>query len=181
MILSLSSRILVRVNARQAVPARPVPPGRPGRPRGPRSPSQTSSATSASSAPPGRGTLRRPPAPRPGLMNGCLVAAGIGLGATTALAITGETGSKLSAAGGVATFAVWSAVWAATAGLVLTYRVGLPVLRSARHQLRVTEVRPEGPGVVSVICRGRRLDRAGRGHTPRGVRHLMRRQTGEQT
>ncbi|HUY45265.1 MAG TPA: ferredoxin reductase family protein [Streptosporangiaceae bacterium] len=53
---------------------------------------------------------------------------------------------------------VWSVAWAATAGLVLCYRVGLPVVRSLRHQLTVTEVRPEGPGVVSVICTGRRLD-----------------------
>ena len=54
---------------------------------------------------------------------------------------------------------VWSAVWAATAGLVLAYRIGLPVFRSFRHRLRVAEVRPEGPGVVSIICQGRRLDR----------------------
>ena len=54
---------------------------------------------------------------------------------------------------------VWSVAWAGTAGLVLAYRVGLPVLRSARHRLRVAEVWPEGPGVVSVICRGQHLDR----------------------
>lgn len=54
---------------------------------------------------------------------------------------------------------VWSVAWAATAGVVLAYRVGLPVLRSVRHRLRVAEVRPEGPGVVSVICRGEHLDR----------------------
>jgi predicted ferric reductase len=54
---------------------------------------------------------------------------------------------------------VWSVAWAGTAGLVLAYRVGLPVLRSFRHRLRVAEVRPEGPGVVSVVCQGRRLDR----------------------
>jgi predicted ferric reductase len=54
---------------------------------------------------------------------------------------------------------VWSAAWAATAGVVLAYRVGLPVLRSFRYRLRVAEVRPEGPGVVSVICQGRHLDR----------------------
>jgi predicted ferric reductase len=53
---------------------------------------------------------------------------------------------------------VWSVAWAATAGLVLAYRVGLPVYRSLRHQLRVTEVRPEAPGVVSVICQGRHVD-----------------------
>jgi predicted ferric reductase len=57
------------------------------------------------------------------------------------------------------TQAVWSVAWAATAGLVLCYRFGLPVARTLRHRLTVTEVRPEGPGVVSVICSGRRLDR----------------------
>ena len=57
------------------------------------------------------------------------------------------------------TQAVWSVAWAATAGLVLCYRFGLPVVRSLRHRLTVTEVRQEGPGVVSVICSGRRLDR----------------------
>lgn len=54
---------------------------------------------------------------------------------------------------------LWSAVWAGTAGVVLAYRVGLPVVRSLRHRVRVQEVRREGPGVVSVICQGRRLDR----------------------
>ena len=54
---------------------------------------------------------------------------------------------------------VWSVAWAATAGLVLCYRFGLPVIRSLRHRLVVTEVRPEGPGVTSVICSGRRLDK----------------------
>lgn len=57
------------------------------------------------------------------------------------------------------TQAVWSVAWAGTAGLVLAYRFGLPVVRSLRHRLSVVEVRPEGPGVVSVICTGRRLDR----------------------
>jgi predicted ferric reductase len=54
---------------------------------------------------------------------------------------------------------VWSAAWLATAGLVLGYRFGLPVVRSLRHRLVVAEVRPEGPGVVSVICSGRQLDK----------------------
>jgi len=55
--------------------------------------------------------------------------------------------------------ALWIAVWAATAGMVLVFRVGQPVWRSLRHQLRVVEVRDEAPGVVSVICRGRHLDK----------------------
>jgi predicted ferric reductase len=54
---------------------------------------------------------------------------------------------------------VWSLAWAGTAGLVLAYRIGLPVARSLRHRLVVEEVRPEGPGVVSVICSGRDLDK----------------------
>ena len=57
------------------------------------------------------------------------------------------------------TRAVWVLVWVATAGVVLGYRVGLPILRTTRHQLRVAEVRPEGPGVVSLILAGRQLDR----------------------
>jgi predicted ferric reductase len=57
------------------------------------------------------------------------------------------------------TQAVWSLAWAATAGVVLAYRAGLPVLRTLRHRLTVCEVRREGPDVVSVICKGRKLDR----------------------
>ncbi len=55
--------------------------------------------------------------------------------------------------------ALWIAVWLCTAGSVLVFRVGQPAWRSMRHQLRVVEVRDEAPGVVSVICRGRDLDR----------------------
>jgi len=56
------------------------------------------------------------------------------------------------------TRALWITVWLATAGLVLVFRVGQPIWRSFRHQLRVVEVRDEAPGVVSVICQGRHLD-----------------------
>ena len=45
------------------------------------------------------------------------------------------------------------------AGLVVAARIGLPLWRSLRHQVRVVAVRPEGPGVVSIVLRGRRLDR----------------------
>ncbi|MGH9087613.1 MAG: ferredoxin reductase family protein [Acidimicrobiales bacterium] len=55
--------------------------------------------------------------------------------------------------------AAWTALWVVTAGVVLGYRVGLPVVRSLRHDLRVVEVHPEGAGAVSVVCEGRRLDR----------------------
>ena len=57
------------------------------------------------------------------------------------------------------TQAVWWLIWMATAGLVLGYRIGLPVVRSLRHRLQVVEVRPEGPGVVSVVCSGQHLEK----------------------
>jgi predicted ferric reductase len=55
--------------------------------------------------------------------------------------------------------AIWAAAWASTAGTVILYRVALPLARNLRHQLRVEWVREEAPGVYSVVCRGRRLDR----------------------
>jgi predicted ferric reductase len=57
------------------------------------------------------------------------------------------------------TRAIWIEIWAVTAGMVLVFRVLQPVARSLRHQLRVVSVSQEGPGVFSVVCRGRRLDR----------------------
>ncbi len=57
------------------------------------------------------------------------------------------------------TQAFWALLWIATAGVVLVYRFGLPIVRSLRYRLEVVEVRPEGPGVVSVILRGRNLEK----------------------
>ena len=54
---------------------------------------------------------------------------------------------------------LWIVVWAATAGMVIVYRIAQPIWRSMWHQLRVVDVRTEAPGVVSVVCRGRHLDR----------------------
>jgi predicted ferric reductase len=53
----------------------------------------------------------------------------------------------------------WTTIWAGTAGVALAYRVLLPILRSAYHRLRVVSVHDEGPGVISIICKGHRLDR----------------------
>jgi ferredoxin-NADP reductase len=53
----------------------------------------------------------------------------------------------------------WWSLWAAAAGAVLVWRVGLPLWRNARHRLRVTAVTPEADGVVSVYLAGHRLDR----------------------
>jgi predicted ferric reductase len=57
------------------------------------------------------------------------------------------------------TRSIWIVVWASTAGLVLVYRVLLPLGRSLRHRLRIVSVRAEAPGIYSVVCSGRRLDR----------------------
>jgi len=53
----------------------------------------------------------------------------------------------------------WWSLYAAALGAVLIWRVGVPLWRTARHRLVVEQVVQEGPGVVSVIVRGRRLDR----------------------
>lgn len=54
---------------------------------------------------------------------------------------------------------VWSVVWAATAGVVIVFRFGLPAFRTVRHRPRVVEVHPEADDVVSILCEGRALDR----------------------
>jgi ferredoxin-NADP reductase/DMSO/TMAO reductase YedYZ heme-binding membrane subunit len=56
------------------------------------------------------------------------------------------------------TFFWWTA-WALAAGAVLVWRIALPLWHNLRHQLRVTRVVPEGPGIWSVYLTGRRLDR----------------------
>ncbi|WP_433077669.1 ferredoxin reductase family protein [Dactylosporangium sp. CA-052675] len=61
--------------------------------------------------------------------------------------------------GSAAARAYWWTLYAAAAGAVLLYRVGIPLWRSHRHALRVGEVRAEGPGLTSVYLHGERLDR----------------------
>ena len=53
----------------------------------------------------------------------------------------------------------WWTAWAVTAATMLVWRVGRPVLVNLRHQLRVTGVVDEAPGIWSVHLTGRRLDR----------------------
>jgi len=51
----------------------------------------------------------------------------------------------------------WWSLWALAAGSVLVFRAGLPLVRTMRHQLRVTSVVPEGDGVASVYMTGRQM------------------------
>ncbi|MFF3751086.1 ferric reductase-like transmembrane domain-containing protein [Streptomyces sp. NPDC002018] len=55
--------------------------------------------------------------------------------------------------------AYWWTLYAAAAVAVLVFRVALPLWRSWRHRLRVLEVIPESPGVVSVLVGGKNLER----------------------
>jgi predicted ferric reductase len=55
--------------------------------------------------------------------------------------------------------AYWWTLWAAAAGAILVWRIGVPVVRSLRHDLRVTGVVRESRDVVSVTMTGRELDR----------------------
>ncbi|QRP50142.1 ferric reductase-like transmembrane domain-containing protein [Amycolatopsis sp. FDAARGOS 1241] len=79
------------------------------------------------------------------------------LGAGLALPHQLWTGADFTASP-VATVFWWSA-YAAAAGALLVFRVGLPLTLSLRHRLVVDRVVREGHGVVSVHLRGHRLDR----------------------
>src|ERR1700761_4246464 len=51
----------------------------------------------------------------------------------------------------------WSALYIGVGAAIAWYRFVTPVRQALRHRLRVTEVRPETPGVVSVVIAGRHL------------------------
>jgi ferredoxin-NADP reductase len=53
----------------------------------------------------------------------------------------------------------WMLLWVSTAGIVLICRVGLPAWRTAYHGLRVVKVIPESDDVISLVVKGRRLER----------------------
>jgi len=55
----------------------------------------------------------------------------------------------------------WWGLWAATAAAVLLWRVVTPLVRSARHRIKVLAVVPEARGVVSIVMSGNRLDKLG--------------------
>lgn len=57
--------------------------------------------------------------------------------------------------------AFWWSVWALAAATVLVFRVGVPVVRTLRHDLRVVTVVSENRDTWSVWMRGHRLERLG--------------------
>jgi ferredoxin-NADP reductase len=53
--------------------------------------------------------------------------------------------------------AYWTFLYVAMAFSILWWRIGIPLVRSLRHNLRVEKVVVEGPGVISVVMKGRKL------------------------
>ncbi|BDM67459.1 ferric reductase [Streptomyces nigrescens] len=53
---------------------------------------------------------------------------------------------------------LWTLLHTTVGTLLVWYRLVVPVRQALRHDLRVAEVRTEGPGVVSVVIRGRGLE-----------------------
>jgi predicted ferric reductase len=53
----------------------------------------------------------------------------------------------------------WRVLYLATLALLVLYRVAIPVANAFRFGMRVSEVVPEGPGVVSLRISGHALDR----------------------
>src|SRR4051794_13710063 len=75
------------------------------------------------------------------------------------LSFSHQVDTGASFVGHPVTRAWWTVLWAGTLALVLGARLGLPLWRSLRHRVRVIDVVPESPGIVSVVLAGRRLDR----------------------
>ncbi|WP_448631053.1 ferric reductase-like transmembrane domain-containing protein [Cellulomonas soli] len=67
------------------------------------------------------------------------------------------TGSDLTAQPWAAAY--WWGLYSAVLGCVLVYRVGAPLLLSARHRFEVVSVTPAGRGTVTVHITGRDLSR----------------------
>ncbi len=86
-----------------------------------------------------------------------------------ALAFAHQIVTGASFIGHPLTRAVWIAIWAGTAGLVIVFRIVQPIWRSVRHQLRVVEVCDEAPGVVSVIWAAQQALNVFRGRGIRGA------------
>jgi predicted ferric reductase len=53
----------------------------------------------------------------------------------------------------------WTVLYISMSFSIVVWRIGIPLARSVRHNLRVERVVVEGPGVISVIMRGRKLNK----------------------
>ena len=53
----------------------------------------------------------------------------------------------------------WKGLYIAAAFVIIWWRFVIPTARSLRHNLKVDQVVVEGPGIVSIVMRGRHLDK----------------------
>jgi predicted ferric reductase len=51
----------------------------------------------------------------------------------------------------------WTALYVLMAAAIIVYRFGIPIFKSLRHNLVVEKVVVEGPGIISIIMKGRKL------------------------
>jgi predicted ferric reductase len=75
-----------------------------------------------------------------------------------ALAFSHQFADGPAFAGSLQARVAWSSLYALVGGLLLWYRVVVPLLSAARHQFTVQSVRPEAHGIVSVLISGRDFD-----------------------
>jgi predicted ferric reductase len=76
-----------------------------------------------------------------------------------ALAFSHQLATGTDFVGDPAARAYWTALYVATLGALVVFRLGIPVGRSVWHGLRVARVREEAPGVTTIEIEGRRLAR----------------------
>ncbi len=69
------------------------------------------------------------------------------------------TGNEFVLNAAAATY--WITLYLVTLGLLILFRLALPIVYGFRHQMRVAEVNEEGPNVVSLRLTGRHLGRMG--------------------
>ena len=53
--------------------------------------------------------------------------------------------------------AYWTSLYVAVAGAILLWRVGIPLYRSIKHEIRVERIEVEAPNVFSIYMKGRNL------------------------
>jgi predicted ferric reductase len=53
----------------------------------------------------------------------------------------------------------WTSLYIATLAVLAVFRIGVPLVNAWRYRLRVAEVVEEGPGVVSLLITGRKVER----------------------
>jgi predicted ferric reductase len=74
-----------------------------------------------------------------------------------ALAFSHQIATGTDFVGDPAARAYWTALYVATLGALVIFRLGVPLVRSVWHDLRVARVLEEGPTVTSIEIEGRRL------------------------